>query len=56
VSAAVSRLGSPVCKFGQQAVAGVLDDAAVVLFDLRIDELLEMRLQASMRAAPIRRE
>jgi hypothetical protein len=37
-------------KFRQQAVAGGLDDAAVMLGDLRIDELPAMRLEALERA------
>ena len=37
-------------EFRQHAVAGVLDDAAPVLLDLRIDQLTEMRLQALVRA------
>ena len=41
-------------KFRQQAVAGVLYDAAPVLLDLRIDQLPEMRLEAFVRAFLIR--
>jgi len=37
-------------KFHQQAVAGGLDDAAVVLGDLRIEELLPQRFEALVRA------
>ena len=37
-------------KFRQHAVAGGLDDPAVVLPNFRIDELVEMRLEAFVRA------
>src|SRR5215471_3977753 len=37
-------------KFCDQAVAGVLDDPAVMLPDLRIDQLAQMRLEAFVRA------
>ena len=37
-------------KFHQQAVAGALDDAAVVLGDLGVDELAPQRLEAFERA------
>src|SRR5437899_2286388 len=37
-------------KFGEQAVAGRLDDATMVLCDLRIDQLPPCRLQAFERA------
>src|SRR6516162_6059952 len=36
-------------KFREHAVAGVLDDTAVMLGDLRIDQLAEMPLQAFVR-------
>jgi hypothetical protein len=32
-------------QFRQQAVAGIFDGTAMVLFDLRIEELAEMRLE-----------
>jgi len=35
-------------KFREEPVAGVLDNAAVVLLDLRLDQLTEMRLEALM--------
>ena len=41
-------------EFRQHAVAGVLDDAAPVLLDLRIDQLPEMRLEALVRAFLVR--
>ena len=41
-------------KFRQQAVAGVLDDPAPVLLDLRIDQLPEMRLEPFVRPLLIR--
>ncbi len=41
-------------EFRQQAVAGVLDDAAPMLADLRVDELAEMRLEALVRAFLVR--
>src|SRR5207245_3395880 len=41
-------------KFHQQAVAGGLDDAAVVLGDLRIDELAAQRFEAFERALLVR--
>jgi hypothetical protein len=41
-------------EFREQAVAGILDDAAPVLRDLWIDQLTEMRLQALVRAFLIR--
>ena len=41
-------------KFRQQAVAGVLDDAASVLPDLWLDQLPEMRLEAFVRALLVR--
>ena len=41
-------------KLDQQAVAGGLDDAAVVLGDLRIDELAPQRLEAFERAFLVR--
>ncbi len=41
-------------EFRQQAVAGVLDDVAPVLLDLRIDQLPEMRLEAFVRAFFVR--
>ena len=37
-------------KFRQHAIAGGLDDAAVMLADLRIDQFDEMRLDALVRA------
>jgi hypothetical protein len=37
-------------QFRQQAVAGIFDDTAMVLFDLRIEELAEMRLERFVRA------
>jgi hypothetical protein len=37
-------------KFRQQAVAGVLYDAAPVLLDFRINHLPEMRFEALLRA------
>jgi hypothetical protein len=37
-------------KFCQHAIAGDLDDAAVMLADLRIDQFDEMRLEAFVRA------
>ena len=37
-------------KFRQQTVTGILDDAATVLRDLRINQLPEMRLEALVRA------
>jgi hypothetical protein len=37
-------------EFHQHAVAGIFDDAPVILLDLRIDQLLEMRLKAFIRA------
>jgi hypothetical protein len=46
-------------KFGQEAIAGVLDSAPAVLADLRFDQLAEMRLKALMGpllSAPISRE
>src|SRR5689334_12195472 len=42
------------CEFHQQAVAGGLDDAAVVLGDLRIEKLAAQRLKAFERAFLIR--
>src|SRR5260370_16606092 len=39
-------------KFYQHAVAGGLDDATVVLADLRIDDLPAHRLHASKRPSP----
>jgi hypothetical protein len=41
-------------KLGQHSVAGGLDDPTVVLLDLRIDELSQVRLQALMRPFLIR--
>jgi hypothetical protein len=41
-------------KFNQQAVAGGLDDAALVLLDLRIDQLPANRLQAFVRGFLVR--
>jgi hypothetical protein len=41
-------------EFRQHAVAGGLDDAAVMLADLRIDHFGEMRLEALMRAFLVR--
>jgi hypothetical protein len=41
-------------EFRQYAVAGGLDDAAVMLADLRIDELDEMSFDAFVRAFLIR--
>jgi len=41
-------------KFHQQAVTGGLDDAAVVLGDLRIDELAAQRFEAFERALLVR--
>jgi hypothetical protein len=41
-------------KFGQQPVAGGFDDAAVVLSDLRVDQLPAVRLEAFERALLIR--
>ena len=41
-------------KFHQQAVAGGLDDAAVVLGDLRIEELAAQRFEAFERAFLVR--
>jgi hypothetical protein len=41
-------------KLHQQAVAGGLDDAAVVLGDLRIDELAAQRFEALERALLVR--
>jgi hypothetical protein len=35
-------------KFGQQAIAGILDDPAPVFRDLRIDQLPEVSLQPLM--------
>jgi hypothetical protein len=46
-------------EFRQHAIAGGLDDAAVMLADLRIDQFDEMRLKRSCvpsSSAPIRRE
>jgi hypothetical protein len=37
-------------KFRQHAVAGGLDDAAVILADLRFDHFVQMRLDTFMRA------
>src|SRR5262249_55792706 len=36
-------------KFRQEAVAGVLDDAAAMFGDFRIDQLPEMRFEARVR-------
>ena len=41
-------------KLHQQAIAGGLDDAAMVLGDLRIEELAAQRLEAFERAFLIR--
>jgi hypothetical protein len=41
-------------KLHQQAVAGGLDDAAMVLGDLRIDELMAQRFEAFERAFLVR--
>ena len=41
-------------KLRQHAVAGGLDDAAVMLGDLRIDELMAQRFEAFVRAFLIR--
>ena len=41
-------------EFRKHAVAGVLDDAAPVLLDLRIDQLAKMRLEAFVRAFLVR--
>ena len=41
-------------KLHQQAVAGGLDDAAVVLGDLRIDEVAAQRFEAFERAFLVR--
>ena len=41
-------------ELDQEAVAGVLDDAAAVLGDLRIDQLAQVRLEALVRALLIR--
>ena len=38
----------------QQAVAGGLDDAAVVLGDLRVEKLMAQRLEAFLRALLVR--
>ena len=37
-------------EFHQHAVAGGLDDSAVMLADLRIDQFAQMRLEAFVRA------
>jgi hypothetical protein len=39
-------------ELGEEAVSGVLDDPAVVLGDLRVDQLPEVRLQAFVGAPP----
>jgi len=41
-------------KFNEDAVAGGLDDAALVLLDFRIDQLPSMRLKPVERAFLIR--
>ena len=41
-------------EFRQHAVAGGLDDAAVMLADLRVDEPAQMRLEALVRAFLVR--
>jgi hypothetical protein len=41
-------------EFREQAVAGVLDDVAPVLLDLRIDQLPEVRLEAFVRTLLVR--
>jgi hypothetical protein len=41
-------------KLSKETVAGILDDAAAVLRDLRVDQLLEMRLQPLVRPLLIR--
>ena len=41
-------------KFDQQAVAGGLDDATMVLGDFRIDELMTQRFEAFQRAFLVR--
>lgn len=47
-------------KSARKAVAGILDDPAAVLRDLRLDQFSEVRLQALMGSllirAPLRRE
>jgi hypothetical protein len=41
-------------KFRQHAIAGILDGAALVLLDLRVDQLTEMRLEALVRVLFVR--
>ena len=41
-------------EFRQHAVAGVFDDPAVMLLDLRLDQLAAMRLEAFVRALLVR--
>ena len=41
-------------KFREQPVAGVLDGAALVLLDLRIDQLTEMRFEPLVRSFLVR--
>ena len=59
-SAAQRTASTTLGKFRQQAVAGVLDDAALVLLDLRIDQLAARcalrRSCVPSSSAPIRRE
>ena len=48
------RAASSAAEFDQEPVAGVLDDAALVLADVRVDELTAMSFEARQSAGLIR--
>jgi hypothetical protein len=53
-TATAQRTASTAWKFDQHAVAGGLDDPAMVLGDFRVEELMTQRLEAFVRAFLIR--